>query len=213
VDFSSLLTAALHSLGRGGVGGRRDRCSSTDHLSVLRLRPGVDHRCTTGHAVPACRLDTGVPLPHGMLHARGAVLPSFRVHAECSSTSEIVAFAVLLLPSSKSAHVPRRRLAGRPQVRHKGQEVEDEDERDGPLKRSSDRGDSVAGGGGMSPRRCGVASALRGQLDSYSVLEFGTHDCVSSSKTNGAGDGESDHDELENRVAEQTLSVRVVLVQ
>lgn len=107
----------------------------------------VDHGRSAGHTIPRCLFLTRVPLVHRLSHPFVSSLPSLGVFRKRPSASEIIALAVLLLPSSQAAHVTGGRLARGPQVRHDGQEEEDEDKRDGPFKSGGDRGDSVASRG------------------------------------------------------------------
>lgn len=113
-------------------------------MSSSRCTSVTDDRGAASHAIPPDRLLSVVLSPHVLAHDVVSILPSFGVHVKGSSTGEIVALAVLLLPLGESAHVSFRRLARRPEIGDKGQEVEDEDERDTPFEGGSNRSDSVA---------------------------------------------------------------------
>ena len=147
----------------------------------------TNNRSSASHGVSSDRLLPVVPRPHVLSHGSVSVLPSLRVLLERSSTGEVVALSVLLLPLGKSAHVPLGRFARGPKIRDEGEEVEDEDQSDGPLESGADGGDGVT---------------LRGRVASTGI-GITTADGIGRSEANSTGDGEADNDELVDRVPPQ----------
>jgi hypothetical protein len=146
------------------VSGRRV-VTGTCWVAVPNSRPVTvtvtDHWRCAGHAVTYSTLFSVVLGPHVLSHNVVPVLPSLRVFVKGSSTGKVVSLTVLLLPLGKSAHVPLGGLARWPKIRYEGQEVEDEDESDGPFESGSDRSDPVTLRGRATFIGLGVTSALR----------------------------------------------------
>jgi hypothetical protein len=92
---------------------------------------------------------------------------------------------VLLLPPGQAAHVSLRGLSGGPKIGDEREEVEEEDEGDGPFHGGGDGGDGVALRGGFAVVCVGVAAALR----RVSGVRVETRPRLSKAKAGGLMEG------------------------